>query len=85
MESLRFLAAEIRFINYMIYEMCGPKLEDIPGFPKLEGIADLPTLKRAQDRIGGNFQETYQKAKVGPVLGCLKAKTYFLFREQNIR
>lgn len=80
MGFLRLIAAEIRFINYMIHEIGGPRVDDIPNFPKLEGLAEPLTLNRVRDKIGNHFYETYQKAKIGSILNCLKSRACFLFK-----
>jgi len=80
MEFLCLIASEIRFTNYMIHEIGGPRVDRVPNFPKLEGLAESLTLNRTRDQIGNDFYETYQKAKISAVLNCLKNRACFLFK-----
>jgi hypothetical protein len=76
----RFLAAEVRFINYMIHEIGGSKLERVKGFPKLEGFAEPLVIKKAAERLGeGAFLGNYDKLRLEPVVSCLRNKSCFLF------
>jgi hypothetical protein len=80
MEFSRFLAAEIRFINYMTHEIGCSKVDDIQDFPKLEGIAEPAILEKVGIQLGNDFLETYKKLKLKSVLGCLKNQGCFLFK-----
>jgi hypothetical protein len=64
----------------MIHEIGGPRVDRVPNFPKLEGLAEPLTLNRTRDKIGNDFYETYQQAKISAVLNCLKNRACFLFK-----
>jgi len=80
MEFSRFIAAEIRFINYLIHEIGGSKVEGIPSFPKLEGLAEPVVLKHVRDQLGNDFSPVYEKLKLRSVINCLKNRACFLFK-----
>jgi hypothetical protein len=80
MEFSRFIAAEIRFINYLIHEIGGSKVEGIPNFPKLEGLAEPFVLKQVRDQLGNDFSVIYEKLKLRSVIDCLKNRACFLFK-----
>ena len=78
----RYLAAEIRFINYLIHEIGGSKLECIQGFPKLEGLAEPLTVKKANERLKRkDFLDIYGKLKLRAVIECLRNRGCFLFTQ----
>lgn len=76
----RYLAAEIRFINYMIHEVGGSKFSCINGFPKLEGLAELSVVENACERLGSaHFKDIYEKLKLRAMVKCLRNRGCFLF------
>ena len=82
-KALRFirrLAAEIRFINYMIHEIGSSKLVCIGGFPKLEGLAEPLVVKKANEQLKrDDFLDLYAKLKLRAVKECLKNRNCFFF------
>lgn len=76
----RFLAAEIRYINYLIHEIGAPKVQGIQNFPKLEGVADHSLLERVRCQLGDDFSDIYGKLKLNSVIDCLRNRGCFLFR-----
>jgi len=80
LELSQFLAAEIRFINYMTHEIGGSRVDFIKGFPKLEGLAEASVVEKASERLGvGDFLLKYRSLKLRSVLNCLKNHGCFLF------
>ena len=76
----RYLAAEIRFINYMIHEVGGSKFSCINGFPKLEGLAELSVVENVCERLGStHFKDIYEKLKLRAMVECLRNRGCFLF------
>jgi len=74
----RFLAAEVRFINYMIHEIGSSKVNSISGFPKLEGIAESSVIKKAAKRLGKeDFIKIYDELRLMSVRRCLKNRSCF--------
>lgn len=79
MKFSRFLAAEIRFINYLIHEIGGSKVQGIQDFPKLEGLAEPSLLERVRGLVGDDFSVIYGKLKLRSVINCLRNRGCFLF------
>jgi len=76
----RYMAAEIRYINYMINELGGSKFIPIEGFPKLEGIAKREVVEAASKCIDKNdFIKLYDELKIESITSCLRNRSCFLF------
>jgi len=76
----RYLAAEIRFINYLIHEIGGSKFDCINGFPKLEGLAELSVVEKAYEQLETkDFMDIYEGLKLRAVVECLRDRGCFLF------
>lgn len=82
LELMRFLAAEIRFINYLLHEIGSERLELPEGFPKFEGFAEQTVIAKVGDELKiDEFPNLYSKLELPLVTSCLRNRGCFLLAE----
>ena len=82
LQLTRFLAAEIRFINYLLHEIGSEKLKLPKGFPKFEGFAEQTVIAKVRDELEiDGFPNLYSKLELPLVTSCLRNRGCFLLAE----
>jgi len=82
LQLTRFLAAEIRFINYLLHEIGSERLKLPKGFPKFEGFAEQTVIAKVRGELGiDEFPNLYSRLELPLVASCLRNRGCFLLAE----